>query len=399
MNKSDSTSSQENPKATTSGKTVRLFFIDHLRAFLIILVVLHHVAAVYGAGTEFYYVEPPFTDPTAFNLLLAFMLINQAWFMGAFFLLTGYFSPGSYDRKGPLSYLKDRLLRLGIPLALFFFVLNPLSSAGFYLMPPELTRITTPLSLEALYPEYIGLGPLWFVAMLLVFCIGYAIWRWLTRSHTSSSSKESTPPSYLGVGLFVLILAGISYLMRMIVPIGENVRGFPTLAYLPQYLSFFMLGIIAYRKDWFRGIPNMMGVIGFIVALIAGVVLFPYLFSGKWFTLEISENLAVVMGNGSWQSALYALFDSVFAVGMCLGLITFFRQFQNKQSRLGRFISQHSYAVYIFHIPIIVYLAYVLRGLELASLLKFAVVSLIVIPVCYFFAFIVRRIPLVSKIL
>jgi peptidoglycan/LPS O-acetylase OafA/YrhL len=380
-------------------KASRLVFIDHLRVFMIILVVLHHVAAVYGAGTEFYYVEPPFTDPTAFNLLLAFMLINQAWFMGAFFLIAGYFTPGSYDRKGPLSYLKDRLLRLGVPLALFFFLLNPLSSAGFFFMPVELTGITTPLSFDALFPDFFGLGPLWFVAMLLVFCIGYALWRWLTRSHSDSTLNRSSSPSYLRVGVFILVLAGISFLMRMVVPIGEEVRGFPTLAYLPQYLSFFVVGVVAYRKNWFQEIPDALGLIGFVAAALVGIVVFPYLYSGRWFTLEVSESLGLVMGDGSWQSAVYALFDSVFAVGMCLGLIMFFRKFQNQQSQLGRFLSQHSYAVYVFHIPIIVYLAYALRELELASLLKFAVVSLIVIPACFIVAFIVRKIPMVSKIM
>jgi surface polysaccharide O-acyltransferase-like enzyme len=187
--------------------------------------------------------------------------------------------------------------------------------------------------------------------------------------------------------------------MRMVIPIGEEVRGFPTLAYLPQYLSFFVVGIVAYRKNWFQEIPDALGLIGFVAAAFVGIVVFPYLYSGRWFALEVSESLNLVMGDGSWQSAVYALFDSVFAIGMCLGLITFFRKFQNQQSKLGRFLSQHSYAVYVLHIPIIVYLAYALRGLELASLLKFAVVSLIVIPVCFIVAFVVRKIPMVSKVL
>ena len=166
----------ESPVRATTGRASRLFFIDNLRTGLAVLVVLHHVALVYGAGAPFYYVEPPLTDPLAFVTLLVFVLVNQAWFMGAFFLLAGYFTPGSFDRKGPGSFLWDRLLRLGIPLVLFYFVLNPISGLGVYLMPTVLTGITTSPTWQV-YPELLGMGPMWFVAMLLIFSFGYAAWR------------------------------------------------------------------------------------------------------------------------------------------------------------------------------------------------------------------------------
>lgn len=208
---------------------------------------LHHVAMVYGASAPYYYVEPPFTDPLAYIVLLVFALFNQAWFMGAFFLLAGYFIPGSYDRKGPGPFLGSRLVRLGVPLLLFYFVLSPLASIGFWLMPAELTGITTPLSWQA-YPGLLGLGPLWFVALLLIFSFGYAAWRMLTKNRTLASVHEFSVPGYLQIGIFTLLLAGASYLMRIVVPMGKTVLDFPTLAYLPQYLTFFILGIVASRR-------------------------------------------------------------------------------------------------------------------------------------------------------
>jgi hypothetical protein len=198
---------EKSPVQAATGRTSRLFFIDNLRTGLVILVVLHHVALVYGASVQgFYYIEPPFTAPLAFLALLVFALVNQAWFMGAFFLLAGYFTPVSYDRKESGSFLKDRLLRLGIPLVIFYFVLNPISRIGWWLMPAELTGITTPLTWGA-YPRLLGLGPLWFVAMLLIFDFGYAAWRRLTMNRTSSSMSKPSSPSYLGIGIFILVLA------------------------------------------------------------------------------------------------------------------------------------------------------------------------------------------------
>lgn len=172
-----------------------------------------------------------------------------------------------------------------------------------------------------------------------------------------------------------------------------------TLAYLPQYLSFFVLGVVAYRKDWLRTLPNRMGIIGFVVALAAGIFLFPLAFSGQLFSLELSEVLENAMGYGTWQSAVYALWDSVFAVGLSIGLIVLFRRFMNGQDGLGRFLAQHGYAVYIIHIPTIVFLAYALREIELGSVQKFALASLVIVPVCFVVAFVVRKIPFASRVL
>jgi peptidoglycan/LPS O-acetylase OafA/YrhL len=380
----------------------RLFFVDHWRAALAILVVLHHVAIVYGALLPlFYYLEPPFRapgviDPLAYQVLLMFSALNQAWFMGAFFLLAGYFTPGSYDRKGLWRFVKDKLVRLGIPLVVFCFVINPLSWLGLWLMPTSLTGITTPPTGQT-YLRFIGLGPLWFVAMLLILNVGYVMWRVLTGNPTSSSKKESVP-SYLGIGAWVLVLTVASYLMRMIVPMGTQMSEFPTLAYLPQYLGCFVIGTIASRRNWFRTLPVSMGIVGLVAALVAGVVLFPLAVSGRLFALDLTA-MGHAMGHGHWQSAVYALFDAIFSVGLCLGAIVVFRRFFNGQGWFGRFLSEQSYAVYVIHIPLIVLVAYLLRGITIAPLLKFGLVSVIVVPVCFIGAYLFRKIPLVSKVL
>lgn len=393
-----------NEQLINKGADSRLYFVDHLRASLVILVVIHHVAMVYGAAAPFYYVEPPgFTEFRTFQSLLVFVLVNQSFFMGVLFLLAGYFVPSSFDRKGTGSFIRDKLLRLGIPLVLYYFVLNPVSELGVYLMPQALTGIVGSPTWQD-YPNLLGLGPLWFVAMLLVFSLLYVAWRWATKGRLSptpekSSGSTSSHVTYLGIGLFTLGLAAASFLMRMVVPLGESVWDFPTLAYLPQYLGFFVLGIIAHRRDWFRTVSIAKGIIGFAVAAVATLFLFPLAFSGKLFSLAVTPALTNSMGSGHWQSAIYALWDSVFAVGMALGLIVLFRSVFNGSRKLGRFLSSQSYAVYIVHIPVIVLMAYVTRGIDLPNLLKFGLLTVITVPICFALAYVLRRIPGVSRVL
>jgi glucans biosynthesis protein C len=82
-----------------------------------------------------------------------FIDINQAYFMGLLFLISGYFSPQSLDRKGPARFVRDRLIRLGIPLVVFYFVLNSTASLGFnFLLKFGLAAvITVPLFFAAAY--------------------------------------------------------------------------------------------------------------------------------------------------------------------------------------------------------------------------------------------------------
>ena len=84
---------------------------------------------------------------------------------------------------------------------------------------------------------------------------------------------------------------------------------------------------------------------------------------------------------------------------MCLGAITFFRRFFDGQSSFGRFLSQQSYAVYIIHVPIIVFLVYALREIGLAPSLKFSIASLIALTICFIAAYIIRKIPGVSRVI
>lgn len=339
----------------------RLHFADNLRTWMVILVVLQHLAEIY-------------------NTLYLFMMLNSAYFMGLLFLLSGYFTPGSFERRGPGTFLKDRLLRLGVPTLIYVFIISPIARIGTHGLAGY-----TPASLFAL-------GPMWFAVMLLVFDLGYLAWRTVMKNRTEHPVPENalTMLTFPKVALFTLALAAVSYLFRIAVPYGIPVLEFPSLGYLPQYLSFFLIGMLALRRGWLRTISGSLGKIGFVLAVLATVILFPVaVFIGKgspW------------IGHGTWQSAVFALWDSVFAVGMSLALVTFFRSYVNGGKRFGRFLSQHSFTVYVIHAPILVFLALALRGLQMQLLLKFCLAAIVYLPLSFGIAWIIRKIPYVKKI-
>jgi glucan biosynthesis protein C len=98
--------------AVQTGAAVRLLFVDNIRVFLTILVILHHLMITYAGTGSWYYNEGRQDVITKF-VGSWFCSVNQAYFMGLFLLISAYFVPGSYDRKGAGRFLKDRLIRLG----------------------------------------------------------------------------------------------------------------------------------------------------------------------------------------------------------------------------------------------------------------------------------------------
>ncbi|MGA9079191.1 MAG: acyltransferase family protein [Halobacteriota archaeon] len=188
----------------------------------------------------------------------------------------------------------------------------------------------------------------------------------------------------------MLVLALTSYLIRIVIPIGEFVAGFPTLSYLPQYVSFFIMGIVAVRHNWLRNVPKSMGRVGFALVVVATIIVFP---------IAISGGATNVAGYGSWQSAVYALWDSTVAVGMSLGLVTLFRDQFNWSGRFTRFLQRHSYTVYVIQAPIIVFVAVELMGLSLEHLLKFGLAAVITVPLCFAAAYLVLKTPFASWVL
>ncbi|MFB4269903.1 acyltransferase family protein [Nonomuraea sp. GTA35] len=368
------------PPARSSASPARLWFADNLRILLTSLVVLHHVAIMYSGMPLWYYTEPP-TSVAAGVGLSIFLLVNQAWFMGAFFLLSGYFAPGSYDRKGPGAFLRDRLIRLGIPLVVFYFVLSPLLHAGSY---PD----GSPL---AAYLDTIGSGPLWFVLALLVFDVCYAAVR-LAGARRRPRERAVRPPALPMVIAFVAVLALGTYALRIVLPAGTwvPVVDFPTIAYLPQYVSFFVAGTVAYRRGWFHAVTPRIGWAGFGLAAGASLVFLP---------LALAGGLEAWMGHGTLSSLFFALWDSAFAVGAVLALLALFRSRLDGQGPLGRYLSAHAFTVYVIHAFVVTAAGLAFGALAWPTSAKFALVAAVTLPACFALAGPIRRLPGVRRVL
>lgn len=368
-------------------KQARLFFIDNLRIALISLVVLHHVAMMYQNFIGFNMNEQPDSASTTMRLV-AFLVFNQAFSMGLFFFISGYFTPGSFDRKGAGPFMKNKLISLGIPFLIYMFVFAPISW-----LPYAFSNSTAVFTWEQ-YFSMVQPGPLWFALLLLIFNFGYLLWRKAMQYIAEKPSRNNSNPLKIQtICLFVLALAAFSYIFRIVMSVYTTFLFFPCFGYFPQYVSFFTLGILANNRNWLNTLSDKLGMIGFIAAVVSAFTLLPVAY-GNILSPNVYHG-----GGGTWQSGIFALWDSTFAVGICLALITLFRHFFNQQRDFGKFLSKHTFGVYVFHLPVIVYLAVLVHYTQLSHLQRLSLTAVLSLPVCFVFAYLIRKIPYTDRIL
>ncbi len=371
----------------------RLLFIDNMRVMLTIQVLLFHLMIIYAGTGSWLYTEGR-EDFVTGALGAWFITVSQAYFMGLFLLISAYFVPGSYDRKGAGRFLKDRLIRLGIPMAFYSWILSPML---VYLVLRAKEGLSLPWwhYLPGLkYEAVIGSGPLWFVETLLIFSVVYAAWR-LTRSRPASTTVDARFPGNGVIALFALLLGIVGFLVRLWRPLGWNFSPlnlqFPFFA---QYIALFTVGLIAYRRNWFLSLPEMTGRLWLVIAVVMILLFWPLALGGG-----IDKGTEPFTGGWHWQAFAYALWESFLCVGMCIGLIHLFRRNANHQGKLARFLSSNAYTAYIIHGVVITVIALAVRDVMAYPLLKWALVALVAVPLCFALSHLIRKLPYTDRVL
>ena len=86
----------------------RLLYLDNLKVCLTVLVIFHHAGQAYGDGGGWAYT--PSNPAEVMPWIWHFFSVNAAFFMGLFFLISGYFVPASYDKQGASVFVQKKLM-------------------------------------------------------------------------------------------------------------------------------------------------------------------------------------------------------------------------------------------------------------------------------------------------
>lgn len=376
----------------------RLAYLDNLRILMSVLVVLHHFAISYGASGSWYYNEEGPLNVVSAILMTVFVVINQSFFMGFFFMMSSYFCLPSYDRKGARAFLADRFKRLGIPVAVYMVIVQPLlihlvrsfeGSAGSFWQ----------FLMNGVRGGGYGPGPMWFVLSLLIFNIAYAVWRSVAPARPITSADVRPVPGNTAIAIFALGLGLLSFLVRLWIPAGKlwmplGIDIGVQMGFYVQYIALFIVGLIAYRHGWFEKLTRSQTRVwtwalpGLVVALVVVFV------AGG----AIENGPEDFTGGLHWQALAYALWEQVMGIAIILTLLVWFRNRLNGQGALALAMSNASYPTYFIHAAVIVPLALALSGLQVDMSLKFVLFAPVAVSLAFLAGSALKRLPLARDI-
>lgn len=369
-------------------------YLDNLKVCLTMLVIMHHCAIAFGAYGDWYFTIAPRGESLSVLLMTFFTAINQAFFMSLFFGIAGYFTPAAFDRKGSSRFLRDRCLRLGVPIAVYFFLINP--TVNWMALRFEGVTGTSYAFFMGTYGyRFFGLGVSWFLLALLLFAFGYAILRRL-REAPIPAQRPRPFPSHLAIFSFVFGMSVLVFLVRIWFPAGQVVPYLNlNLGEFPLYLAGWVAGVKIWRYGWMEMIDYSRMRVWLIVAAVVILLLPPAIIFG----VDPQIGLTPFFGGLGPLAFLYSLWQTTVFVGVSLALLYLFRVHLAGSGPLPRGLSRGAYAAYIVHPLFVVPLTELVTQFPTIPLIHFMLLFPLAICASFLAGGLLRGLPLLRKVL
>lgn len=368
-----------------SGNPDRLHALDAVRAFALLLGVVHHATISFIWGTQDA-MASPVQDVSSSVLPGVVAYTGHMFRMSLFFVMAGFFARLVAHRRGLSGFCSDRLKRIGIPLVVGWIVLFPIVNAvwsygatGSFWNSPLLDW---PPAFDRFPISY-----LWFLYYLLcIYAIALVLRGAVLHLDTGGKLPRAADRLVLLFGEYRWLgpaLLMIPFAMGLLTrPASDMLGGIPTpngslvpgALPLIEYGIAFGLGWVVHRNidallQWgqrWRG--YFIAAMVTTVACIALSQIYPENDAG---TVAQLERVAYAMGYG------FAAWCWIFAVtGFAL-------RFLSTPSPARRYVADASYWIYLVHYPIVLALQIAVADVNLHWSIKFPFVVAVTLAISF----------------
>jgi len=373
-------------EASSEGK--RIFFLDNLKAFIICLMIVFHIAMSYMQyAPDWWYAVDKANQQFSFTV---FVTWADIFIMPIMFFISGYFGISSLSRQTAKEFWLSKLVRILIPWVLGVLIFAPLVT---YLV--FLTR-QVPLPFMEYLNKVFFFGPLfshghyWFLGSLFyLYIILFIVVK------IKPSIKEKLNPSEPG-RLFFLFIAVLSYVLTFAAyyMIGGNndnwSKLWPIFLYQPTrvslYVIYFFAGVYGWRRQWFTEKGVTFDPTIWIPA---------FLFTGLFYTGF------ALFGQAAVESASYlpvkSALHSLFVMASVFGLLALFQAKLDYTNGLLKALSDNSYAMYYSHLGLVMLVVWLLTGFAIPVYIKYLLACVLGLAVTYIVGRILMFLPFFTK--
>jgi hypothetical protein len=309
--------------------------------------------------------------------------------LGPLFLVAGWFSARSLAHKGAGAFARARLLRLGVPLIVFIFVIDRLASYLGDLGRGQHPSLADYWGIRLQYGGPYAAGPMWFVAALLAFSLAYAL---LRRVHPAPVARRWSGAQVMVAA--ALLIAVTAFLVWQRWPPGDA-HTFLNLRWdlWPQGAVLFALGVWAGEagnlEDLTAWAPRLGWTALGAAALFAAVAGYE----------KAQGQLASTLHSAGWASMAGVVLYGITSVAFTVWFAALIRARWSGDGPLRARAGRASYAAYVLHPLVLTAIMVLFAPLALAPELTFLAVAVVAVPVCFLAGYAAIRVPGISKAL
>ena len=369
--------------------------LDRARTFLTLVVLLHHAVIPY---TYFGH-----TDPASWIGFDVVVLCTDSFFMAMFFFLSGLFTWSGIARKAPQVFLRDRLLRLGLPFVIAAFTVIPLAYYAIALRhDPELTFASFWWKTITVGPW--PSGPIWFVWVLLAFDLTASL-LYRVSTHLVDPVNRVSVRGFEQPAVFWLLLAVVTAVVYVpaLVHFGAN-KWFEFGPFSVQasrvllYFAYFFIGVSVGAANFDRGILSAEGQLPKNRWMWVIATLVPYCL--MWCMIYIKR---AILGNPNvlpdWYQAIYGTFVVLFSAAILLAILAFFLHQKSPGPNLLDRMQADAYGMFLVHYPIALWIQYALFDYSWPAIFKAAIGFVLTVLLSWGLTAMLRKIPGASHVL
>jgi glucans biosynthesis protein C len=364
----------------SSSRARRQDDLDNLRSFLTALMIVHHIAIAYGGSGAWEFKSRCFP---AFSLgLTAFNAINQTFFMGLFFYLSGRFARQSmaHVSRNNRKFILSRLLRLGLPSVLYTLILDPALKAFVHFFDPLRTTEAEWTHISDIFWNYWSQlrgvrGTVWYLSLTFIFDILAGVIfptkfsNFLARLHILRRKASFIPLLWAANVLVSFSVRLIHPIYRTFTPL--NLR----LALLPQYILAYTWGHAStLLHDRFIFAPlgaAVQPLLELVWSLCASIIgLFALFGLSTRYSSSVLASFEQIMGGFNISALLYAIWNEVSFALVASAMIRVFAKHGNRPIyiNVGAYLRRHSPRVLFARYSYAAFLSHALvsLGVEIA---------------------------------